>query len=144
MLSHVDLFLYDLKETDPERHRKFTGQSNERILANLRFLHDQGASVLLRLPVIPGLNDRSDHFAAVADLYHSLPGLTGVQIMPYHPLGTGKLERLGLSPDGWKETATPEAATVAGWVEQVRSLGVDVVNEGAPDKAEPKTERRNA
>jgi len=137
VMPHVDLFLYDLKETDPERHRKYTGQSNTRVLANLRFLHDQGASILLRLPVIPGLNDRSDHFSAVAALYHSLPGITGVQIMPYHPLGTGKLERLGVCPDGWYETSTPEPATVAGWVEAVRSLGVDVVNGEGPKEAEP-------
>lgn len=131
VLSKVDLFLYDLKETDPERHRKYTGQSSDRILANLRFLHQEGASILLRLPVIPGLNDRSDHFAAVADLCHSLPNLTGVQIMPYHPLGTSKLERLGVGPEGWYQTQTPEPAVVAGWVEEVRSLGVDVVNEKA-------------
>jgi glycyl-radical enzyme activating protein len=66
--AFIDLFLYDVKETDAERHREFTGLSNETILANLQRLHDAGAAVLVRLPLIPGLNDSAASFAGLAEL----------------------------------------------------------------------------
>jgi len=126
--SLVELFLFDLKETDDERHRQYTGQSNRLIIENLRYLTGAGASVRLRLPIIPGLNDRDDHFQAVAEVAHSLPALEGVQVMPYHALGTAKLERLGLSGDGLYEGESPSPETVAGWVGRLRELGLDMIN----------------
>jgi pyruvate formate lyase activating enzyme len=95
ILPYVDLFLYDIKETDEARHREWTGQSNASILENLRLLHQRGAAIVLRLPVIPGVNDREDHFAAVAELARSLPQLRGVERLPYHALGAGKAEKIG-------------------------------------------------
>ncbi|MFH1571658.1 MAG: glycyl-radical enzyme activating protein [Gemmatimonadota bacterium] len=135
----VDQFLFDLKETDDGRHRTYTGQSNRLILQNLRDLCAAGSVVRLRLPIIPGLNDRDDHFAAVARLAASLPALEGVQVMPYHPLGTAKLERLGLASEGLYAGGSPSPETVAGWVARLRELGVDVVNgrESAPRAAAP-------
>jgi pyruvate formate lyase activating enzyme len=92
----VDLFLFDLKETDPRLHQEFTGVPLAPILANLRRLHDMDAAVVLRLPLVPGLNDRPDHFEAVARLVNTLPKLKGVERIPYHPMGRSKLERFGL------------------------------------------------
>ena len=93
----VDLFLFDLKETDPRLHEEFTGVPLAPILANLRRLHDLGASVVLRLPLVPGLNDRTDHFEAVARLVNTLTKLKGIEQIPYHPMGQSKLERFGLT-----------------------------------------------
>jgi pyruvate formate lyase activating enzyme len=98
MLPLVDLFLFDFKETDPQRHTEFTGQSNEIIVQNLRALHNAGARIQLQCPIVPGYNDREDHFAGIAALARSLPNLAGVQLLPYHPLGKSKLERFGLCP----------------------------------------------
>ena len=128
ILPLVDVFLFDLKETDDERHRQYTGQSNRLILDNLHFLAVAGARVRLRLPIIPGLNDRDDHFAAVAGVVSSLPALEGVQVMPYHPLGTAKVERLGMSSEGLYEGDSPSPETVAGWVTRLRKLGLEVLN----------------
>jgi len=128
LMPLVDLFLFDLKEMDDERHRQYTGQSNRLILDNLRFLTGAGASVRLRLPIIPGLNDREDHFAAVAEVAGTLGALEGVQVMPYHPLGTAKLERLGLSDEGWYRGDSPTPETVAAWVARLRELGLNVLN----------------
>lgn len=125
----TDLFLYDIKETDPERHLDFTGVATEGILANLRRLHDAGASVLVRLPIVPGLNDRPDHFAAIARLAAELPGLLGFEVMPYHRLGTSKLKRFGLEEDRLAAVQAPSPATVADWVRSLRALGVKVRNE---------------
>ncbi len=126
---YSDLFLYDVKDTDDALHRKNTGVPVKRILDNLRALHDAGASVLVRLPIVPGLNDRQDHFREVARTVRPLSGLLGVEVMPYHSLGIGKRPRLGLESDGSADPAPPSQETVAGWVDSLRSLGVGVVNE---------------
>jgi pyruvate formate lyase activating enzyme len=125
----TNLFLYDVKDTDDALHRKNTGVPIKRILDNLRALHDAGASVLVRLPIVPGLNDRRDHFREVARIVRPLPGLLGVEVLPYHSLGIGKRPRLGLESDGSADPAPPSQETVAGWVGSLRSLGVEVVNE---------------
>jgi len=133
LLPHTDLFLYDIKETDPARHVEYTGVTNERIVANLHALHDAGATILLRLPIVPGLNDRPDHFQNIALLAQGLPRLLAVQIMPYHRLGTSKQERLGMEPS-LPETAAPDKETVAGWNATLRKLGVRVKDELGADR----------
>jgi pyruvate formate lyase activating enzyme len=129
VLADVNLFLYDVKETDPERHVRFTGVPSALIQGNLRTLHARGGKIIVRLPIIPGLNDRLDHFAAVAELAHELPGLLGFEIMPYHRLGTAKRERMGLSEEGGHDFAAPEPEQVAAWAKDLRSRGVKVLNE---------------
>ncbi len=130
LLPLVDQFLFDFKESDPERHLEYTGVSNARILANLRALIKHGASVLLRCPMIPGCNDREDHLEAIAAISRELPNLAGVELMPYHGLGTGKLERFGLDATRHTNTQAPTPATVAAWGTYLRERGVQVVNEG--------------
>ncbi len=126
---YTDLFLYDVKDTDDARHRKNTGVPVIGILDNLRALHDAGASVLVRLPIVPGVNDRQDHFRKVALIVKPLSGLLGVEDLPYHSLGTGKRQRLGLELTDGADPVPPSQETVAGWVDSLRSLGVRVVNE---------------
>jgi len=129
--SNVDLFLYDIKETEPSRHVECTGVNSELILENLRRLHDSGAEIVLRLPIVPGLNDRQDHFQAVAELAKSLPKLLGVEVIPYHRLGVGKLDRMGLAEGTDQcviDVETPDKQTVNGWAKQLRTLGATVLN----------------
>ncbi len=125
----VDQFLFDVKETDPARHASYTGVSNERILANLRKLYAQGARILLRCPIIPGYNDRAEHLDAVAALAREMPGIAGVEVIPYHPLGESKAQRLGIDVSQRAAAASPDAATVAQWVARLRAQGAHVVNE---------------
>jgi pyruvate formate lyase activating enzyme len=126
LLPLVDLFLYDIKDTDNANHELFTGVSNTLILKNLRDLHRCGAKIRLRLPIIPGFNDRADHFSAVAVLAASLPGLEGVEIIPYHPLGLSKMEALGLTREGGVETMLPEAAMIRRWISRFTEHGLEV------------------
>ena len=95
LLPLTDLFLFDYKETDPEKHRQFTGVDNARILANLRMLSGAGASIVLRCPLIPGYNDRPEHLAGIAAIADELPGILRVELEPYHALGSGKAARVG-------------------------------------------------
>jgi glycyl-radical enzyme activating protein len=126
---YTDLFLYDVKETDDALHRRYTGVPMRRIQENLKALHDAGASILVRLPIVPGLNDRDEHFQAVASIVRPLSGLLGVEVMPYHSLGVGKRERFDLELDEIANPEPPSRETVARWVETLRGLGVVVVNE---------------
>ena len=85
--QHVDLFLFDIKAMDAEIHKQYTGVSNERILKNLETLNGMGKAIILRCPIIPGVNLTEEHFAAVADLAEKLENVLEVQLEPYHPLG---------------------------------------------------------
>ena len=92
--SFVDLFLYDLKTLDEEAHRQYTGVPNRPILANLRRLSELGHSVILRMPLIPGVNDSEEAIQAVGQFAASLPNLARLDILPYHEAGVEKYRRL--------------------------------------------------
>ncbi len=126
--EHVDLLLFDLKDTDDASHRRLTGVSNGPILSNLRRLHDAGTRIVLRCPIVPGCNDREDHFAALAALCRELPRIEGVEVMPYHRLGESKHARLDAQARPWS-TAPPTPQTVQEWLQRLRELGAPVVNE---------------
>lgn len=115
----VDVFLYDIKDTDAERHRAHTGVANGEILTNLRELDRAGAAIILRCPIIPGLNDRPDHFHGVGRLTYELPHVQGVEILPYHPLGTSKSARLGRK-SALPDVATPAEDVVEEWLTAIR------------------------
>ncbi|MCX5795834.1 MAG: glycyl-radical enzyme activating protein [Elusimicrobia bacterium] len=94
----VDLFLFDLKVLDPERHRRLTGQDNRLILDNFRFLAGLCPGRLVpRLTVVPGISDTPENLSALAGLLHELK-LGRIELIPYHPLGLGKWEGLGRAP----------------------------------------------
>ena len=93
--AFVDLFLYDVKVLDDALHRRYTGVSNRRILENLEMLNQMGKAIILRCPIIPGVNLNDGHFEGVARLAQRLESVQEVQFEPYHPLGVQKAERLG-------------------------------------------------
>lgn len=92
----VDLFLFDLKLADPERHRLFTGVTNSVILDTLAALAARSPQkVILRVPLIHGLTDDCAHVVTVARLA-SQHRLTTVNLVAYHPLGRDKYREVGL------------------------------------------------
>ena len=90
----VDLFLFDLKETDEERHQAATGVSLSPILGNLSAIGDAGGCIRLRCPVIPGINDRASHMEKIAEIAGNVSGIMAVDLIPYHRLGLVKAEAL--------------------------------------------------
>ena len=96
ILPFVDLFLFDYKLTDKELHEKYTGVSNEDILGNLDLLVKNGASIILRCPIIPGINDNEDHFNGIKNIIKKYPQILSVELMPYHNMGRDKANRLGM------------------------------------------------
>jgi pyruvate formate lyase activating enzyme len=93
--ENVDLFFYDLKVMDREKHRHFTGVANDVILENLRMLAERGSAVVVRVPVIPGVNDDTDNMDALSGFLTPL-GLREIDLLPYHRLGSDKYRRLHL------------------------------------------------
>lgn len=114
----VDLFLYDIKETDPARHKEYTGADNVLILENLRKLDKAGAQTVLRCPIIPGLNDRENHFAALGRLADSLKNVQGIDVEPYHPLGKTKCENLGRDYP-LAELSFPDKEQIKAWIDTI-------------------------
>jgi len=102
----TDLFLYDLKVMDPEKHLRYTGVDNHLILSNLRFLSGTGAKIAIRIPVIPEVNDDLENMAATADLLRTLEGSFEVNLLPYHDFGKSKYTNLK-SDYKLKETVPP-------------------------------------
>lgn len=95
LLDKVDLFLFDFKESDPARHLEYTGSELAPVLATLDYLDRAGAAIRLRCPIIPGLNDRGDHFRSIARLADRHAGIKEIELLPFHPLGIAKYQRLG-------------------------------------------------
>jgi pyruvate formate lyase activating enzyme len=93
--DHCDLFLYDIKEMDTEKHRMFTGVGNELILSNLVKLSQLGCRIQIRVPFIPGFNTEEENINAIAELAAGL-GITGVTILPYHKAAADKHKRWGI------------------------------------------------
>jgi len=95
ILPYVDLVYYDVKLADPKAHRRYTGRSNDRILANLRrLLREDGVVVEPRLPLVPGITATADNLAAVVDLLCDM-GARFLQLLPYNPLGLDMWTALG-------------------------------------------------
>jgi pyruvate formate lyase activating enzyme len=91
---HADLFLYDLKLMDARRHEQLVGVSNEPILRNLRAVVERGTPVWIRVPLLPGINDDEQNLTQLAEFLRDLRADLPVQLLPYHRVGTGKLDRL--------------------------------------------------
>ena len=109
-----------MKETDSKLHQRFTGVDNTLILENLRKLDRAGASIILRCPLIPGCNDRTEHLEAIARLANELSHVLRIDVEPYHPLGKGKCEAVGL-PYPMGDLAMPSDETVREWISVIAS-----------------------
>ena len=126
---HVDLFLYDLKLIDDTRHREVTGASNVLILENLRLLAQNGHNIILRIPIIPAINDDEDNINRIAALAGELLGVIRVDLLPYHKIGSDKYERINkINP--MPETKPPSDAKMTEIAQVFQGLGLSVKTGG--------------
>ena len=93
-LPLTDHWMCDVKHVGGQRHRELTGADNRQILENVRRLRAEGAAVLIRLPLIPGLNDEEEDLRALGAFVKEIQPQDGLEIMPYHRIGQGKYERI--------------------------------------------------
>ena len=95
ILPYLDLYLMDIKHISSAKHKLFTGQPNERILANARKIAESGQKLIIRVPVIPTFNDTPAEILEIAQFARSLPGVEQLHLLPYHRLGQDKYAGLG-------------------------------------------------
>ena len=124
-VPHVDLFLWDVKDTDDVRHKRYTGVSCARIIENLRRADSLGAKTRLRCILVKGVNTDAAHYRALAELAVSLAGCEGVEFIPYHAYGGSKATLLGL-PDNGNAAWIPEKEDVTAARAAVASHGIKV------------------
>jgi len=122
MLDYCDLFLYDIKITDPGLHREFTGVCNDLILENLRELSKRQANISLRFPIIDGINLNDDHIENLINICRTISH-ESVHLLPYHAVSEGKYQRMGY-PFTKIEMKVPTASQM----EKLKKKFADVAN----------------
>ncbi|MFC1960385.1 glycyl-radical enzyme activating protein [Chloroflexota bacterium] len=96
ILPYTDLFLYDLKCINPEKHRSVTGSSNHLILENLSRLLQENKEIWVRIPLIPFINDQDEDILDFCTILSSMGQIQKIQLIPYHLLGVGKYASLDI------------------------------------------------
>ena len=94
VLPYTDIFLYDIKAMDEEVHVKCTGQSNKRILENLKYIDSCGKNIEIRIPCVPNIND--NQMEKIEEFISSLKNVKAVKVLPYHNFAGSKYEALGM------------------------------------------------
>jgi pyruvate formate lyase activating enzyme len=123
--DYVNLFLYDLKSMDDEKHKKYTGVSNQLILENLGKLSVAGAACVVRIPLIPGVNDGEDNLVESGKFLASLRNVQSVDLMGYHDIAQGKYEALGMEYR-LPETKAPLAESMQAAAKLLEDFGLKV------------------
>ena len=90
LLPHIDHVMMDIKHMDSVKHKAFTGQPNERILENAKYIAANARHMVIRVPVVPTFNDTPAEIAAIARFAESLPEVHELHLLPYHRLGQDK------------------------------------------------------
>ena len=91
---YVDLYLYDLKIWDEEKHKKYTGVSNKLIHDNLTKLSLNSNKINIRIPLIPGVVDTEDNITNLIRFISSLKNIKQVDLLPYNKIGENKYKKL--------------------------------------------------
>lgn len=128
----ADLFLFDLKCADPDRHLHGTGADHAAILKNLECLGREQRPIWLRIPVVPGFNDSVQEMEALAALASRVHGVRQVWLLPYHGSWGAKPQRFGkeaaLEAAG---AAAPSLETLEHYARLFRDRGLDTRIGGA-------------
>ena len=122
----TDLLLWDVKDTNEERHKEYTGASNLRILDNLRLADQLGGRTRLRCIMVNGVNTDEGHLNGLAELYRELRHCEGVELLPYHAYGGSKMLPLGEKDNGRREWI-PSDETVESIKKYLVERGVKVI-----------------
>jgi pyruvate formate lyase activating enzyme len=123
LMHSVDLFLYDLKCIDDDLHKQYTGVSNSTILHNLAGLRSAGKEVIVRIPVIPGINDNEDQIVA-AGHFCKRHGIQRIDLLPYHASAGAKYRRLDL-PYPLEQITAPLDQHMQALADVLQTLGLD-------------------
>ena len=120
----ADLFLYDLKMMDSTLHKKWIGAGNELILQNLIAIAKTGVHIIIRIPLIGGVNDTDENIEQTAKFISDLAGdKKEVHLLPYHSIAQNKYMKLGKSDD-FEILREPDKKTLAKAIEKFGEFGI--------------------
>jgi len=123
--KRTDLFLFDLKMMDAEKHKKWTNVSNLKILENLKILAEFGSKIQIRIPLIEGVNDDDENIENTAKLVSELAGdKKPVNLIPYHNIAQTKYQKLGKADDFIK-MVEPSKENLARIIDKFKAYGVE-------------------
>ena len=125
LLPVTDLVMMDIKHVDPEKHENATGVSNRNILKNAVQLSKISKPLIVRVPVIRGINDTIGEIEAIAEFVQGFPNLQYLELLPFHRLGEGKYNALGLKYPASNLTA-PTKKRMKELAAATKNLGVKV------------------
>lgn len=123
LAKYVDLFLFDIKHMNSQRHYELTGVYNDVILENLKEIIMRGYDIKIRMPMLKGINDSRHEINQVIDFltpYKDYGNFKGIELLPYHKMGVNKYEQLNMDY-GIKEDPSltgEELKTIKSWVEE--------------------------
>ncbi|MHB8072184.1 glycyl-radical enzyme activating protein [Desulfosporosinus fructosivorans] len=123
--KYVDLFLYDIKLMDSRKHQEVTGVPNELILSNLRWLAEHHPKVIVRVAIIPEVNDDEEALRQIGEFVASLKWVTEIHCLPYHKAGVDKYQRLGLEYR-LSELESPDNEQVVEIASMLEQFGITV------------------
>ena len=106
ILPYTDLFLYDIKIFDSQKHKQYVGVGNELILENLKKLFERKAKLWIRIPIIPDVNDSIEEIQKIKDFLKTNGTPEKIELLPYHAMGENKYRAIGKEPQIFK---TPDA-----------------------------------
>jgi len=126
IINRVNLFLFDIKIVNSAEHKKYCGLINDSILSNLSYLYQKEKEIIIRLPVIPGINDTTQHFDDVTNLLKNYPKINKIEIMPYNNYGISKMEALGQKIPLILPLKNPASEIKDNWREEFSKRGFDI------------------
>ncbi len=123
----TELFLVDLKHMDDEKHKKYTGVSNQLILKNIQLLSDTGSDFWIRIPLIEGVNADDENIKASAEFLSKLKWSSKlVNLLPYHDIGKNKHLKLGSTYNG-ADMHEPSADLIEHCIQIFHSYGIEAI-----------------
>ncbi len=127
ILGKLNLIFVDIKHMDSSKHKLYTGVGNERILENISRLNAVKVPVVVRIPVIDGVNSDIDNIRKTARFVKAHIDAPKIELLPYHLFGTGKYEALGLEKPS-VQYKTPSQEYLRELSKRVENEGVEVVS----------------
>lgn len=126
LIEVTDMFLFDLKDGNSERHARYTGVDTDKILHNLYEIDKYDVTVILRCIMVKGVNTDKSRLDFTADVFKSLKHARGVGLLPYHAYGGSKNSKLGYSDNG-KTEWIPEDCDIGFAKEYLVNKGVNII-----------------
>ena len=127
VLPHTDMFLYDFKCADPEKHHRLTGCRNELILENLKRLDGTGKEIEIRMIMVPKHNMEESDLRAAGEFLAPFKHISSVRLLAYHSLARSKFKAVG-HPDTMPNVESPDEKVLEQCAKILRSYSINAVN----------------